>query len=199
MISCDDCQKKMVAVLDNESSTEDVKLVFGHLADCAACRTIYNELISTRQLFSISAAMKEPVIIGHEFMRTVEADAQRSRKFSGKKIMRNRTLSRNKLSRVMWAGGAAAALLIVASCLVCYSLSREVADVRGRLQAANQDLAVVRAEKQIEEDRQKEQKVITALYLRMAELESRVERYSSPRTTFLPAEQNARSGRSGDM
>lgn len=191
MISCDDCQKKMVAVLDNESSTEDVKLVFGHLSDCAACRTIYNELISTRQLFSISAAMKEPVIIGHEFMRTVEADAQRSRKFSGKKIMRNRTLSRNKLSRVMWAGGAAAVFLIVASCLVCYSLSREVADVRGRLQAANQDLAVVRAEKQIEEDRQKEQKVITALYLRMAELESRIERYSSPRTTFLPAQQNS--------
>jgi hypothetical protein len=191
MISCDDCQKKMVAVLDNESSAEDVKLVFGHLSDCAACRTIYNELISTRQLFSISAAMKEPVIIGHEFMRTVEAETQKSRKFSGEKIMRTRTLSRNKLSRVMWAGGAAAALLIVASCLACYSLSREVADVRGRLQAANQDLAVVRAEKQIEEDRQKEQKVITALYLRMAELESRVERYSSPRTTFLPAEQNS--------
>ena len=69
--------------------------------------------------------------------------------------MRTRTLSRNKLSRVMWAGGAAAAVfLIVASWLACYSLSREVADVRGRLQAANQDLAVVRAEKQIEEDRQ---------------------------------------------
>ena len=82
---------------------------------------------------------------------------------------------------------------------MCYSLARAVADVRGRLQAANQDLAVVRAEKQIEEDRQKEQKVITALYLRMAELESRVERYSSPRTTFLPAQQNRSSGRSGDM
>jgi anti-sigma factor RsiW len=199
MISCDDCQKKMVAVLDNESSAEDVKLVFGHLADCTACRTFYNELISTRQLFSISTAMKEPVIIGHEFMRTVEAETQRSRKFSGEKTVRTRTLSRNKLSRVMWAGGAAAALLIVASWLACYSLAREVADVRGRLHAANQDLAVVRAEKQIEEDRQKEQKVITALYLRMAELESRVDRYSSPRTTFLPAEQNRRSDRPGDM
>jgi anti-sigma factor RsiW len=199
MISCDDCQKKMVAVLDNESSPEDVKLVFDHLADCTACRAFYNELISARQLFSIATAMKEPVTIGRDFMRTVEADALHSRKFSGEKHIRSRALSRDKFSRAVWAGGAAAAFLIVASWLACYSLARKVSDVNDRLHAANQDLAVIRAEKQIEEDREKEQKAITALYLRMAELESRVERYSSPRTTFLQTESYRFPDRQGNM
>jgi hypothetical protein len=45
---------------------------------------------------------------------------------------------------------------------------------------------VARAEEQLKEDRQREQRAITALYLRMAELEERVGRSSSPRVTFLP-------------
>lgn len=189
MISCDDYQKKMVAVLDNENSEEDQKLVFCHLADCHECRAFYNELISTRQLYSIATAMKEPLTIGRDFMRTVENNTIRSKKFSDEKAIRSRTLFRSKFPRLVWAGRAAAAFLLVTSWLTCYSLVREVVDVRGRLQAANQDLAVVRAEKQFEEDREREQKAITALYLRMAELESRVDQYSSPRAAFLSTDQ----------
>jgi hypothetical protein len=60
-------------------------------------------------------------------------------------------------------------------------------------------LAVAQEEKQLEEDRQREQKAITALYLRMAELEGRVDEFSSPRTTFLPTELNGLYDRRSDL
>ena len=37
MISCNDYQNMIVAVLDNESNPENVRLVFNHLADCEVC------------------------------------------------------------------------------------------------------------------------------------------------------------------
>ena len=199
MISCDEYQKKMVAVLDNEGSEEDERLLSAHLADCKECRAFYDGMVSTRQLFSIATAKKATVTIGQDFMRKVEADALRSKKLSGKKHIRSRALFWNKLPRVAWAGGLVAALLVIVSWLACYSLTKEVTDLKGRLQDAQQHLAVAQEEKQLEEDRQREQKAITALYLRMAELEERFNWYSSSRTTFLPAEQNRRSDRPGDM
>lgn len=199
MISCDEYQKKMVAVLDNEGSEEDERLLSAHLKDCPECRAFYDGMVSTRQLFSIATATKATVTIGQDFMRTVEADALRSKKLSGKKPIRSRALFWDKLPRLAWASGLAAALLIVISWLACYALTKEVSDLRGQLQETQQHLAVAQAEKQLEEDRQREQKAITALYLRMAELEERFNWYSSPRTTFLPAEQNRRSDRPGDM
>jgi len=199
MISCDEYQKKMVAVLDNEGSEEDERLLSAHLADCPECRAFYDGMVSTRQLFSIATATKATVTIGQDFMRTVEADALRSKKLSAKKPIRSRALFWHKLPRAAWAGGLAAALLVIVSWLACYALTKEVADLKGQLQDAQQHLAVAQEEKQLEEDRQREQKAITALYLRMAEVEERVERFYSPRTTFLPAEQNRRSDRAGDM
>jgi len=199
MISCDEYQKKMVAVLDNEGSEEDERLLSAHLADCPECRAFYDGMVSTRQLFSIATATKATVTIGQDFMRTVEADALQSKKLSGKKHIRSRALFWDKLPRVAWAGGLAAALLIAVSWLACYSLTKEVADLKGQLQAAQQHLAVAQAEKQLEEDRQREQKAITALYLRMAELEERVDRFSLPRTAFFPTELNGLYDRRSDL
>lgn len=199
MISCDDYQKKIVAVLDNEGSEEDERLLSAHLADCPECRAFYAEMVSTRQLFSIAAAKKAAVTIGQDFMRTVEADALRSKKLSGKKDIRSRAPFWDKLPRVVWAGGLATALLVIVSWLACYSLAREVADLKGQLQTAQQHLAIAQEEKQLEEDREREQKAITALYLRMAELEERVDRFSSQRTAFFPTELNGLSDRRSDL
>jgi len=174
-------------------------LLSAHLADCPECRAFYDGMVSTRQLFSIATATKATVTIGQDFLRTVEADALRSKKLSGKKPIRSRALFWDKLPRLVWAGSLAAALLVIVSWLACYSLTREVSDLRGQLQAAQQHLAVAQEEKQLEEDRQREQKAITALYLRMAELEERVDRFSSPRTAFFPTELNGLSGRRSDL
>ncbi len=199
MISCDKYQKKMVAVLDNEGSEDDERLLSAHLRDCPECRAFYDGMVSTRQLFSIATATKATVTIGQDFLRTVEADTLRSRKLSGKKHIRSRPLFWDKLPRVARAGGLAAALLVIVSWLACYALAREVSDIRGQLQAAQQHLAVAQAEKHLEEDRQREQKAITALYLRMAELEERVDDFSSPRKAFFPTELNGLSGRRSDL
>ena len=199
MISCDEYQKKMVAVLDNEGSEEDERLLSAHLKDCPECRAFYDGMVSTRQLFSIATATKATVTIGQDFLRTVEADALRSKKLTGKKPIRSRALFWDKLPRVAWAGGLAAALLVIVSWLACYSLTKEVADLKGQLQDAQQHLAVAQEEKQLEEDRQREQKAITALYLRMAELEERFNWFSSPRTAFFPAELNGLSDRRSDL
>ncbi len=199
MISCDEYQKKMVAVLDNEGSEEDERLLSAHLKDCPECRAFYDGMVSTRQLFSIATATKATVTIGQDFLRTVEADALRSKKLSGKKPIRSRALFWHKLPRLAWAGGLAAALLVIVSWLACYSLTKEVADLKGQLQDAQQHLAVAQEEKQFEEDKEREQKAITALYLRMAELEERVERFSSPRTAFFPTELNGLSNRRSDL
>lgn len=199
MISCDEYQKKMVAVLDNEGSEEDERLLSAHLRDCPECRAFYDGMVSTRQLFSIATATKATVTIGQDFLRTVEADALRSKKWSGKKHIRSRALFWDKLPRLAWASGLAAAVLVIVSWLACYSLTKEVADLKGQLQDAQQHLAVAQAEKQLEEDRQREQKAITALYLRMAELEERVERFSWPRATFFPTELSGLSDRRSDL
>jgi len=199
MISCDEFQKKMVAVLDNEGSEEDERLLSTHLADCPECRAFYDEMVSTRQLFSIAAAKKAAVTIGQDFMRTVEDDALRNKALYGKKDIRSRALFWDKLPRVVWVGGLAAALLVIVSWLACYAMSREVAELRSQLQGAQQGLAVAHAQGQSEKDRDKEQRAITALYLRMAELEQRLERVSPPRTTFLPMERYGLSDRQDDM
>ncbi len=199
MISCDEYQKKMVAVLDNEGSEEDERLLSAHLADCPECRAFYDGMVSTRQLFSIATATKATVTIGQDFMRTVEADALRSKKLSGKKHIRSHALFWDKLPRVVWVGGLAAALLVIISWLACYALAREVADLRGQLQAAQQHLAVAQVEKERKEDQERQQKAITAMYLRMAELEKRIDEFSSPRTTFFPTEHNGLSDRWSDL
>jgi len=122
MISSDEYQKKIVAILDNEGSKEDEKLLSAHLADCPECRAFYDEVISTRQLFSFATATKAAVTIGQDFMRTVEADARRSKKLSGEKHVRSRAPFQARLPRVVWAGGLAAAIIIAAIWLLSWSI-----------------------------------------------------------------------------
>ncbi len=72
-------------------------------------------------------------------------------------------------------------------------------ELRSQLQGAQRDLAVARAQGQAAEDRDREQKAITALYLRMSELEQRVERVPQLRNTFMPAAQYGSSDRQDDL
>jgi len=205
MISCDECQKKLVAAFDNEAGKEDEQLISSHLKDCRECRAFYQDMVRLRQQFvSVPMPSLSPAV-GQELMRIAQADPLRSNR-RGRDKNRSRQPLLLRFPRLIWAGGLAAALLVVSSWLACYALTKRVTDLKQQLQTsrqelavAQQDLAVARAEKQREEDRQREQKAITALYLRMAELEERVERFSSPRTTFLPTELNELSSRQSDL
>ena len=191
MISCDECQKKLVAAFDNEASKEDDQLISSHLKDCCECRAFYQDMVRFRQQFvSVPMPSLSPAV-GQELMQIAQADSLRSNR-RGYDKNRNRQPLLLRFPRLTWAGGLAAALLVVSSWLACYALTKRVVDLKQQLQnsrqelaVARQDLAVARAEEQREEARKKEQRAITALYLRMTELEERVERSSLPRMTFF--------------
>jgi anti-sigma factor RsiW len=199
MISCDECQEKIVAVFDNEGSQGDRELTSAHLRDCPECRAFHQEMVKVRQLYSVATAARALVTIGKDFMQTVEADAVRSSNVSREKHRTGRALFFGKLPRLAWACGVAALFLIAASWLVCFILAREVGDLRQELDTARQEVAAAQAERQLREAQEREQKAIAALFFRMQELEERVDRFSSPRTTFLPAEQNGLSNGPGQM
>ncbi len=192
MISCDECQKKFVAAFDKEGREEDEQLISSHLRDCRQCRTFYQDMVRFRQQFVSVPMPGLPPTVGQELMRMAQADSLRSNR-GGHDKNGSRQPFLLRFPHLTWAGGLVAALLLVSSWLASYALTKRVVDLKQQLQASRQelavarhDLAVARAEEQLKEDRAREQRAITALYLRMAELEERVERFSSPRVTFLP-------------
>jgi len=205
MISCDECQKKLVAAFDNEAGKEDERLISSHLTECCECRAFYQDMVRLRQQFvSVPMPSLSPAV-GQELMRIAQADSLHSSRRGHYKNRSHQPLLL-RFPRLIWAGGLAAALLVVSSWLACYALTKRVTDLKGQLQAsrqelavARQDLAVVRAEKQREEDRQREQKAITALYLRMAELDRRIERESLSGMSLLPTERLRISDRQDDL
>ena len=67
-----------------------------------------------------------------------EAALEKSRR---PEITKIRALSWDRLPRLVWAGGLAAALLIIVSSLACFVLYRDVADLRHKLELARRDIA----------------------------------------------------------
>jgi Putative zinc-finger len=205
MISCEECQKKLVAVFDNEGCEGDEELIKAHLRDCPACRAFREDMARLRRQFASVDVPELPRMLRKELVQVVRADSLRRENRPGD----NRAQKPPLLLRfplLVRAAGLAALFLILVSLLACYTLSRKVSNLRGRLEASQRQLASVRhdlvvaqATKKRQEDRQKEQKAISALYFRMQELEERFNRFSSPRTTFMPAERSRPSGAYGDV
>ncbi len=72
-----------------------------------------------------------------------EAALEKSRR---PEITKIRALSWDRLPRLVWAGGLAAALLIIVSSLACFVLSRDVADLKHELEQARGDIALARTD-----------------------------------------------------
>jgi hypothetical protein len=79
----------------------------------------------------------------------------------------------------------AAVLAIAALSVACLGLGKSARDLRTRLTGAEQQVAAIRAEQERAESEERQQKAISALYFRMQELESRVDRFSGPRSARL--------------
>lgn len=205
MISCEQCQKKLVAIYDNEDCKGDVELTNCHLKDCPACRAFREDMISIRKRFVSAAKPCLSKNVETQLIQTVRADSlHKENRYYNSELKHQPVLLR--LPRAVWISGLAGLFLLIVSWLACFTLSKEVSELRDRLEVSGQklaairhDLAVAQASKQLEESREKEQKAISALYFRMRELEERFDQYSSLETTFLPAQQNRRSDRSGGM
>jgi len=72
-----------------------------------------------------------------------EAALEKSRR---PEITKIRALSWDRLPRLVWAGGLAAAFLIIVSSLACFVLSRDVADLKHKLELAQRDIAIARTD-----------------------------------------------------
>ena len=82
--------------------------------------------------------------IDHErILADAEAAMEKSRR---PEITKIRALSWDRLPRLVWAGGLAASFLIIVSSLACFVLSRDVADLKHKLELARRDVAIARTD-----------------------------------------------------
>ena len=187
MISCDECQKKLVAVFDNEANEADERLVWGHLKDCPECRAFHKDMVRLRQQLVSVPVPGLPATVRQELMQVAQADSLRS-----KSLRRDKGVNRQPLfvrfPRLRWACSLAGLFLIVISWLACFTLSRKVVDLRHELGLAQRDVAVARAEGRLEDARQRQQKTISTLYHRVEELEERIRGVPSASRIAYPEE-----------
>ena len=189
MISCDDCQRKLVAILDNEGSRDDEELTNAHLRDCSACRAFRDDMVRIRQQFAAIAVPSLPAAVEQELMQVAQSDSpRRENRRRNKEPERQPLLLR--FPRLVWASGLAALFLIAASWLVSFSLAQKVEALKQELETSRRDIALAREKQQLEEAQERQQKAISALYFRMQELEQRIERSGPPRPASFPVERN---------
>ncbi|MBM4027901.1 MAG: hypothetical protein FJ280_21255 [Planctomycetes bacterium] len=178
MTACNESQTRIVALFDNEAGDEDLRLTADHLHDCPACRAFCLDLVAIRRagatapLPTLSPAARQAVLDGIKAEQTA-ATGSRTQDRSG-------WLRFGRLER--WA-----ALLVIGSLLAaCLVLGRTGKDLQTRLGAAEQQVAAIHEQRQIAESQERQQKAISALYFRMAELEDRVNRSSPSQRASLP-------------
>ena len=189
MISCDECQKKIAAVFDNEASEGDESLISAHIEDCSECQAFRAEIVKIRQALASAAVPAVSLEFQHERMQGAGAAGMKNKQPDFTEIANYERLV-VRFRRLAWAGGLAASFLIIVSCLACFVLAGRVHDLKQKLQVAQQDLAVVNVEKQLAEAQDRQEKNTLALYLRMQELEKRFDKGQRGMPVFSPAERN---------
>jgi predicted anti-sigma-YlaC factor YlaD len=190
MISCDKYQAGIVALFDNEARDEDLRLAAGHLQDCPECRAFCLELIGIRRTLASVSTPSLPPAARQAVLNGVKADESYGEQHA-------------KSGKCLWTIGRlgrwAAVLVIAVLLILCAALSRETTDLRDRLQAAERQVALIHEEDQVKEAQEKQQKAISALSFRMAELEERVNRSSRPERASFPAQVYERPGRQSNL
>ena len=191
MTSCESYQAAIVALFDNEARDDDLRLVAGHLQDCPECRSFCLDLVGIRRTLasasvpSLSPAARQNVL---DSIKADQSDRTGSRTQKEARFLRFGRLRR-------WAAVLAIGLLLIA----CFALGRTARDLRTRLGTAEQEVAAIRRQKELAESEERQQKAISALYFRMAELEERVNRSSRPERVSLPASVYNRSGSENNL
>lgn len=180
MTPCDNCQGAIVALLDNEARDEDLRLAAGHLHDCAECRAFCLDLVGIRRTLASTSVPGMSPSARQAVLDSIKADqSDRTESRTQKKV---RFLRFGRLGR--WAAVLAIGLLLMA----CFALGRTAKDLSTRLTTAEQNVAQIHEQARLAESEERQQKAISALYFRMAELEERVNRGSSSQRASMPAQ-----------
>ena len=191
MTSCDEYQTRIVALFDNEAKDEDLRLVAGHLQDCPECRAFCLDLVAIRRagatapIPSLSPAARQKVLDSIKADQAAPTGSCAKDRFG---LLRFGRLGR-------WA-----AVLVIGSLLItCFVLGRTAKHLRLKLGAAEQQVAAIHEQAKLAESQEREQKAISALYFRMAELEERINRSSPPKRVSLPAQIYDRAERQNNL
>jgi anti-sigma factor RsiW len=178
MTPCDEYQTQIVALFDNEARDEDLRLAAGHLEDCPECRAFFLDLIAVRRTLKSAAVPSLSSTTRQAVLDNVRGDRCDHNELCMKekaRFFRLGTLAR-------WA----AVLLIGLLAIACFALSREARDLRTRLGASEQEVAAIHEQARLAESQERQQKAISALSFRMAELEERVNRGSPSQRSSFP-------------
>jgi hypothetical protein len=170
MNSCDEYQVKIVALFDNEAWDDDLQSVAGHFQDCPDCRAFCLDLIRIRRGMAYAPLPRLSQAAGEVVLGKVRD--------GGADHTKVRARCRRRFPKAGWPMRWAAVLTIGLLALTCLALNRTAKELRGKLGAAEQQVAIIQEERQLAESEERQQKAIAALYFRMAELEERVNRFS---------------------
>lgn len=177
MTSCDTYQAGIVALFDNEAGDEDLQLAAGHLRECPQCRAFYLELIAIRRAGTTAAMPSLSPAARQKVLDSIKAD--------GKGACARGRLELVRLGRV---GRWAAVLVIGVLLIACFALGRTAKDLRTRLGEAERQVAAIHEQQDLADSQERQQKAMSALYFRMAELEERVNRVSPSQRASVPAQ-----------
>ncbi len=189
MTPCEEYQARIVALFDSEAGDEDLRLAAGHLQDCAECRAFCLDLIGIRRTLTSAPAPSLSSVTRQAILDGVRADApdQERRAKSGR---RGRIAGLER-----WA-----AILVIGSLLIaCVALGRTAKSLRTRLGTTERQVAAIHEQAELAESQERQQKAISALYFRMAELEERVDRSSQQDGASLAAQVRDRLERHNDF
>jgi len=184
MILCDECQKRIVAVFDNEGGKDDEKLIEEHLKDCPECRAFRDDVLRIREPFATASVPGISETVEKEIMQAVRSDSRRrENRYDGNQPQRLPIFAR--FPRLTWAAGLAALFLIAVSWLMTLSLARKVESLKEELETSRRELALAKEKEHLEEAQEEQVKAISDLHIRVSELEGQVRRGISPRMAWL--------------
>lgn len=195
MISCDECQKELVALFDNEAlDNDDSESLRAHLQGCPECRDFRKNMARLRQEFvstplsGLSPSMKQ------ELLQIAQADSTRRENQPNRNESKHRLLL-FQFPRLAWAAGLAAMILLVASWLVSLNLARKVGTLRQELEASRQEIALAKEKTHLEDVQERQEKVVSGLRIRVRQLEGQMQRGVSPRMAWLSESPDCRPER----
>lgn len=178
MITCDECQRRIAAVFDNEGSENDEKLISTHIENCSNCQGFRAAIVGMRKALISAPVPSVSMELPQECIHEPNND-------KNDKVYSDTAHLSPMFRRLVWAGGLAATFIVILSCLSSLMLARKVTHLKGQLRETQYQLALYKAEDRIKDSREREQEAIAILYYKMEELTKEIKDLPSPRRAYL--------------
>ena len=125
MIQCDEYQKKIAAVFDNEASESDKSIISEHVENCPECRAFHIDIIKMRQ--ALVSLPVPPVSL--EFSPEIASGLEASGDNCSRGRSKKETIAVHlplRFRRLAWIGSLAATFLIIFSLVIALIQSKKL-------------------------------------------------------------------------